>query len=135
MLLPGPPSHEHDCAARASERRSGWLPGVTGSSTSTSAISPRADTTRHTEVSSESSPMKAGAVLDPPSARPVPQTHRLDGHPGVQGGLEHRAAEVALGAAAPGAALGEDGDRGAPAQRVGDPGDRARAGHAAGPAR
>ncbi|GAA3309001.1 hypothetical protein GCM10020295_72490 [Streptomyces cinereospinus] len=53
---------------------------------------------------------------------------RLDGDPGVQRGLEHGPAEGALGAAAPGAALGEDADRGPGPQQVGDVRDRARQG-------
>lgn len=56
--------------------------------------------------------------------RPVVQLHRLDGDARVQGGLEGGPAEVALGAAAPGAALGEHGDRLTGAQRPGDPGHR-----------
>lgn len=54
----------------------------------------------------------------------VPQVHRLHGDARVQGGLEGGPAEAALGAAAPGAALGEDGDRFAGPQRLGDPGHR-----------
>ncbi len=57
------------CAAWASERRSGWLPGAMVGPTSTSATSPRVDTTRHTEVSRESLPTNAGAVLAVPSVR------------------------------------------------------------------
>lgn len=64
---------------------------------------------------------RAGRAL----GSPVAQADRLDRDARVEGCLERGPAEVALCAAAPRAALGEDGDRVAGPQRLGDPGHRA----------
>ncbi len=57
-------------AAAASALRSPWRSGAIKGSTSTSATSPRAVATRHSEARSGSSPTKAGVVLTaPPSDR------------------------------------------------------------------
>ncbi len=63
---------------------------------------------------------RAGRAL----GQPVVQADRLDGDVRVEGRLEGRPAEAALGATAPGAALGEHRDRLPGPQRLGDPGHR-----------